>query len=116
MPYLVSSLRTMKSSSWYCGVDIHLAVPPGNQCDYIDRPHQHILPLTKFWLLPRENINFDLEEIIERLPDLSNYSQKHIDKILLQANTEVGFSAGKPTLHTQKPPPHEAPVGTKNWL
>ena len=67
------------------------------------------LTLTKFWLLPRENINFDLEEIIERLPDLSNYSQKHIDKILLQASTEVGFSAGKPTLHTQKPPPHEVP-------
>ena len=34
--------------------------------------------------------DFPLDEILEKIFDLTNYGQDFIDKILLQANTEVG--------------------------
>lgn len=45
---------------------------------------------------PRENINFSVEEINERIPNLSNYGQEDIDRILLRANTEVGLTSDTP--------------------
>jgi hypothetical protein len=39
----------------------------------------------------RGNVNFSVEEIMERLPDLTNVTQNELDQILNAANAAVGF-------------------------